>query len=105
MLAGVVVVEVMVVVVVVVNSFLTVTGKFPFMIETLLYGSCERQSKLKARRGIGNKGNFESGQNKSGVCSYIPPRWPSGKASVSRAEDPGFESSLGQDYFGVESYQ
>ena len=27
------------------------------------------------------------------------------KASASRAEDPGFESSLRQDYFGVESYQ
>ena len=25
---------------------------------------------------------------------YEPPRWPSGKASSSRAEDPGFESRL-----------
>ena len=33
------------------------------------------------------------------------PRWPSGKASASRAEDPGFESSLRRDFFGVESYQ
>ena len=34
-----------------------------------------------------------------------PPRWPSGKASASRAEDPGFESRLPRDFFGVESYQ
>ena len=33
------------------------------------------------------------------------PRWLSGKASGSRAEDPGFESRLHQDFFGVESYQ
>ena len=33
------------------------------------------------------------------------PRWPSGKASASRAEDPGFESRLRRDFFGVESYQ
>ena len=31
-----------------------------------------------------------------------PPRWPSGKASASRAEDPGFESRLRPDFFGVE---
>ena len=35
----------------------------------------------------------------------IPPRWPSGKASASRAEGPGFESRLRRDFFGVESYQ
>ena len=28
-----------------------------------------------------------------------PPRWHRGKASASRAEDPGFESSLGRDFF------
>ena len=27
------------------------------------------------------------------------------KASASRAEDPGFESGLRQDFFGVKSYQ
>ena len=27
------------------------------------------------------------------------------KASASRAEDPGLESRLGRDFFGVESYQ
>ena len=62
------------------------------------------------------------------VCE--PPHWPSGKvsastatdrslnpalvnrlvglvvkASASRAEDPGFESRWGRDFFGVESYQ
>ena len=36
---------------------------------------------------------------------FIPPRWPSGKASASRAEHPGFESRLRRDFFGVESYQ
>ena len=34
-----------------------------------------------------------------------PPRWPSGKASASRAKDPGFESRLLREFFGVESYQ
>ena len=29
-----------------------------------------------------------------------PPLWPSGKASASRAEDPGFESCLCRDFFG-----
>ena len=33
-----------------------------------------------------------------------PTRWPSGKASASRAECPGFESRLKRDFFGVESY-
>ena len=29
------------------------------------------------------------------------PLWPSGKSSASRAEDPGFESHLRRDFFGV----
>ena len=29
-----------------------------------------------------------------------PPRWPCGKASASRAEDPGFESPLRWDFSG-----
>ena len=33
------------------------------------------------------------------------PRWPSRKASASRAEDPRFKSRLRRDFFGVESYQ
>ena len=37
--------------------------------------------------------------------THSAPRWPSGKASSSRAEDPGFESHLRRDFFGVESYQ
>ena len=37
--------------------------------------------------------------------SVGPPRWPSGKASALRAEDPGLASCLRQDFFGVESYQ
>ena len=41
----------------------------------------------------------------SPVSGMGPPRWPSGKASASRAEDPGFESRLRRDFFGVESYQ
>ena len=36
---------------------------------------------------------------------WIPPHWPSGKASASRAEDPVFESRLRRDFFGVKSYQ
>ena len=36
---------------------------------------------------------------------YGPPRWPSGKASASRVEGPGFKSHLRRDFFGVESYQ
>ena len=34
-----------------------------------------------------------------------PPGWRNGKASASRAEDPGFKSRLHRDFFGVESYQ
>ena len=34
-----------------------------------------------------------------------PPRWPSGKVSASRAEDPGFESRLCRDFSGTESYR
>ena len=40
-----------------------------------------------------------------GRSPYQVSRWPSGKASASRAEDPGFESRLRRDFFGVESYQ
>ena len=39
------------------------------------------------------------------VTGVRPPCWPSGKASASRAEDPGFESRLRRDFFGVGSYQ
>ena len=35
----------------------------------------------------------------------VRPRRPSGKASASTAEDPGFESRLRRDFFGVKSYQ
>ena len=34
-----------------------------------------------------------------------PPRWPSGKASASRAKEPEFESRLRRDFSGVEPYQ
>ena len=36
---------------------------------------------------------------------HRPPRLPCGKASTSRAEDPGIESRLRREFFGVESYQ
>ena len=39
------------------------------------------------------------------LSSSQPARWPSGKASASRAEDPGFESCMRRDFFGVEPYQ
>ena len=35
------------------------------------------------------------------VCLlHVPPRWPCGKASPSRAEDPGFKSRLRRDFSG-----
>ena len=34
------------------------------------------------------------------VLVYGPPRWPSGKASASRAEDPGSKSRLRRDFSG-----
>ena len=37
---------------------------------------------------------------KACLPSPRPPRWPSGKASSSRAEDPGFESRSRRDFFG-----
>ena len=42
---------------------------------------------------------------KEQISSRGPRRWPSGKASASRAEDPGFESHSRRDFFGVKSYQ
>ena len=33
--------------------------------------------------------------------THVRPRWRSGKASTSRAEDPRFESSLRRDFFGL----
>ena len=49
-------------------------------------------------------------QSSTSACTdllqnWLPPRWPSGKASASRAEDPGFQSRLRRDFFRVESYQ
>ena len=62
------------------NSFLTLTGKVSVMISTFLVHVILSSQKR-------------------------PSRWPNGKASASRAEDPGFESRLRRDFFGVESYQ
>ena len=35
---------------------------------------------------------------------FTPPRWPSGKASASRVEDPGFESRMRRDFFSGSSH-
>ena len=53
------------------------------------------------------KGSLTDNEIIHGVPVSItrPPRWPSGKASTLRAEDPGFESRLRRDFFGVESYK
>ena len=55
---------------------------------------------------------FPVGINNTGVshpCSYFTEGYRLDglvvKASASRAEDPGFESRLRRDFFGVESYQ
>ena len=37
------------------------------------------------------------------LTGFAPRRWPSGKASASRPEDPGFKSRLRWDFFGVKS--
>ena len=42
--------------------------------------------------------SFPSSSNKAVSCG--PLCWPSGKASAWRAEDPGFESRLRQDFLG-----
>ena len=40
------------------------------------------------------------------ICAALPTLVTSSPAvSASRAEDPGFESRLRRDFFGVESYQ
>ena len=49
--------------------------------------------------------NLSDSNRESYFVWVRPPRWPSGKASASIAEDPGFESRLRRDFFGVESYQ
>ena len=51
---------------------------------------------------VAEKSQQQKGQT---VFRRRPPRWPSGKVSASREEDPGFESRLLRDIFGVESYQ
>ena len=48
---------------------------------------------------------YDCGRSPVPLPAGRPPRWPSGKASTSRAEGPGFESRLRRDFFGVESYQ
>ena len=48
------------------------------------------------RRGGGEEDEVEV---LSQVLMMGPPSWPSGKASASRAEDPGFESCLRRDFF------
>ena len=53
------------------------------------------------------RGRMIQGLEPAATCPHSPNR-PVGlvvKASASREEDPGFESRLRQDYFGVESYQ
>ena len=60
----------------------------------------------EGRKGRGVRrppGEHEISRSLAGV--HGPSRWPSGKASASRAEDPRFESCLSRDFFGVESYQ
>ena len=37
--------------------------------------------------------------NHKSLLGATPPRWPSGKASASRAEDPGFEFRFRRDFF------
>ena len=56
-----------------------------------------------AMQGRHRRTNYEvAGWTRPGIRST--PRWPSGKASASRAEVPGFDSRLRLDISGVESY-
>ena len=50
-------------------------------------------------------GNANEALTAASATKHTPPRWHSGKASASRAEDPGFEYRLRRDFFGVESFQ
>ena len=63
-------------------------GEHPRAVERSVQGLCDRSLLISC------------------ACLAIlwPPRWPSGKASASRAEGPGFKSRLYRDFFGVESY-
>ena len=68
-----------------------------------------RQRQWKQRR-VGRKTKVEMDRKETSSISHStpttkPPRWPSGKASASRAEDPEFESRLRRDFFGVVSHQ
>ena len=74
-----------------------------------------RKRMKKTRGGQDNDGNdHNNNDNKSDHCDdddddddvfeterhhSRQPRWPSGKASASRAEDPGFESPLTPRFF------
>ena len=48
---------------------------------------------------------INKGTQQTNHTTHTPPRWPSGKASGSRAEYLQFESHLRQDFLRVESYQ
>ena len=48
---------------------------------------------------IGTK-SFSFAHSAGSSLRMLPPRWPSGKASASRAEGPGFESRLRRDFSG-----
>ena len=44
--------------------------------------------------------DMENSTKNHSLLSPRPPRWPSGKATALRAEDPGFKSRLHLDFFG-----
>ena len=65
-------------------------------------GGVLKSDKLNGWISVPNRTAF---QTTLGLPLRVPPRWPIGKASASRAEVPGFESRLRRDFFGVESHQ
>ena len=71
--------------------------------------SKRRQTKCEGRKEVGgplHKKQTRGRPNPDLRTTHTrPPRWPSGKASASRAEDPGFQSRLRRDFLGIESYQ
>ena len=65
-------------------------------------GVKKRNIKRRRREGGGSRGGVEKEEEEEEqqqTAAPEPPRWPSGKASASRAEDPGFESPLATGFF------
>ena len=64
-----------------------------------LFSYCRSSGCGDCGDGSGGNGCYGSIVFLDVFLQFCPPRWPSGKASASKAEGPGFESRLRLDFF------